>query len=397
MDFWMPETNNSSEEFEAKLNQMEYEFRTKIRFQNPKYRGWKIDRTYTKTLIDFNYVYHFRLTQYYVFNENKKKKKFVFYHHEFLKNNQGRFSNQVIKSDVKKYLSNQPMDFLSPKSARYHIDKSNFKHKLVNENESLLEQLQSKEWDEIQVNADDCYINVRNKVKKFTSYKKCFLIRNLTFIFVSKLDKNVKKMCLNFTKSKSFKGKKQFLDQVLNETKNMLEKFKFKKLYVIGDGAKWIKKLANFVSGSYVLDKFHLYKKMIFWTPNSRIKDKICRTFVGDKTIINWINDWRYFIENRLESEYCKSVKEFKKLVFSSEISESLTKEIFRILNYIQNNWLGIWVTKSEFLVSRTENSINHLVKKLIKKAFVSLTERVAEMKIQYQNVFLKSIATYFL
>ena len=113
------------------------------------------------------------------------------------------------------------------------------------------------------------------------------------------------------------------------------------KIYILGDGASWIKTGINTIPKShYALDKFHLKQAINHISTDELIK----------KILFN------YIINNR-NTDY----KQFIKFLINSEGRENRIETIQEKSRYIRNNWQAIQVMYKEvFIGCPMESAISH-------------------------------------
>ena len=119
---------------------------------------------------------------------------------------------------------------------------------------------------------------------------------------------------------------------------------KTEKIYLSGDGARWIKEGLNWIKGSkYVLDYFHLSKYVRKATAH------MPQTFESL---------WRYI--NRHQKDYVKQLLDF---IIEETESETKKKAVKDCKRYILNNWEGIKRGyEKEYIGCSAEGHISHIL-----------------------------------
>lgn len=105
------------------------------------------------------------------------------------------------------------------------------------------------------------------------------------------------------------------------------------KIFIVGDGAPWIKTGCEYLENSkYVLDKFHMMKY---------VNRSVAHLYDSADEVKNWI--WEAL--DRLDKKELKSIYE---QILSATDSENKKREVEEALKYFLNNWHGIKVRMEE-------------------------------------------------
>lgn len=125
------------------------------------------------------------------------------------------------------------------------------------------------------------------------------------------------------------------------------------KLYVCGDGAGWIKKLASYLNGTYVLDKFHWYQKMKRALPTNGSITKELFDLV------------------KFELEHGKRIDIIIDMLTNLLKSKRLTAEqltrVRETINYSKSNASGIdeWFAQ-DYIGTFAESNVFHFIKSIL-------------------------------
>lgn len=151
-----------------------------------------------------------------------------------------------------------------------------------------------------------------------------------------------------------YKGKIDDLwEEVLTYIDNTYELDKIKNIYVLGDGANWIKTGLEWITGSInILDKFHLMKAV--------------NGIVGKESKDNKIEKTEY--KKRIyRSFYALDFKQTKEIVYeilAEEMEETTRKRKEKLLQYILNNKEGIsnlYKNQKDLHGCSAEGHVSHL------------------------------------
>lgn len=151
-----------------------------------------------------------------------------------------------------------------------------------------------------------------------------------------------------------YKGKIDDLwEEVLTYIDNTYELDKIKNIYVLGDGANWIKTGLEWIPGSInILDKFHLMKAV--------------NGIVGKESKDNKIEKTEY--KKRIyRSFYALDFKQTKEIVYeilAEEMEETTRKRKEKLLQYILNNKEGIsnlYKNQKDLHGCSAEGHVSHL------------------------------------
>ncbi|WP_342274909.1 Mbov_0401 family ICE element transposase-like protein [Spiroplasma endosymbiont of Cantharis lateralis] len=207
--------------------------------------------------------------------------------------------------------------------------------------------------DIVYIDIDDCWSTIRNKYKKEE-------IRIRVAVAYETRERNNKKYELKnkraFVKTFS-KGKKcdthdysKYLLQMLETNYGDLSK---KQIILCGDGANWIKEIADYIGAEYILDKFHLFQKIyrcFAYKKSSKSKNSDRLKDLYQKTI-------EYYSENKINElvQFLTTCLDMEKLNI---------QRIKEAIRYITNNRKGIENHfKSWNNGCHAEAAVSHLIK----------------------------------
>lgn len=215
------------------------------------------------------------------------------------------------------------------------------------------------------INMDDCYINLRNK-----NHNNKHRIRVISFNTGISKDKNKysyknvlenKRITFIVTKEKETITKQKFL-QFIKTQINIFYDVDNPKLIVGGDGAPWIKAIAQELGTEYILDRYHAYKYL--W-----------KTFIYNSKNFSHYNIACQLFKKGKSVELIQFLKEKTKMV--------------DVLNYFENNQIGVTNQSKEWNIGvSAESDIFHLVKSLKGNgAKIYNSQRFINMVIAKTNV----------
>ena len=340
--------------------------------QRPK--GWKIHST--KHIWYRGYLGKFKvpINKYFYFDDNGKKKiSYIDNQHLEVKNwyEKQNMIHSVLNTD----------DSYSQISARYNNAYSvgwfaNHIKKIIqdklNDLEPKLESKFSCDHNRIYVEIDDSYLKIRTENKKAKKFR-CRLV--MLHQGKNNEDKIINKTSLIIAEHEYKKDKNQLnlsskIMQIIDEKYGI----KNPEIYLISDGAKWMKQLAKSLNvTTHFLDKFHVNQQI-----NTALRG-------GLKSI-----EKAFFDANFHTKENMTIAAKIKQLINLNQVDEALfylyklknladaflknsskSNQILILIKYLFNNKKLIESWNDPFWIgSRTEAFISHYIKKKNKKKF---------------------------
>ncbi len=194
-----------------------------------------------------------------------------------------------------------------------------------------------KEVDIIYIEADEDHVAMQDGSNK-----------QVKLVYVHEGRKQVGKDRYELNNQRYFTGTYTNSDELWLEVADYLDKAyemdKVKKIYLSGDGAKWIKEGLGWIKGSlYVLDYFHLTKYVKRATAHM--------SYAGPAL-------WDYI--HRLDK---RSVKDLFKVIIDETESKTKREAIQECRSYILNNWEGIKRRYEEdYIGCSAEGHVSHIL-----------------------------------
>lgn len=228
----------------------------------------------------------------------------------------------------------------SIKAGRIKVSRQTVKnivHKYKEDELKHIELIDKKrECEVLYVEADEDHISLQNGKKTITK-----------LVYVHEGKEGQKRKTLKNTKY--FSGVKcssdKLYEEVYNYIKNTYDETKIKRIYVMGDGASWIKKgLEKLPESKFVLDKFHIKKYIM-------------------KATVGYEKERQDLMDSVSKADKEWFIKIIENLI-DKESNESKKKDIFDTYRYIMNNWEGIEIYKKEEQVigCSAEGHISHIL-----------------------------------
>lgn len=158
-------------------------------------------------------------------------------------------------------------------------------------------------------------------------------------------------------------------ERVWNYIKDTYDEDKIERIYISGDGAKWIKFGVDYLPNTtYVLDLFHLQKYITAALKNDKkSKKKLWKAiFKGDKQTVNDI------LNEKLQTQ-----------------PESKA-QIEKCISYINNNWDGILsysLYKDEIIGCSAESHVSHILSERLSRGPISWSKCGAHKMAQLRAV----------
>lgn len=173
--------------------------------------------------------------------------------------------------------------------------------------------------------------------------------KQIKLIYVHEGRKEVSKGRYELINKRYFTGSLNNNEELWLEVANYLEEAyemdKVKKIYLSGDGAKWIKEGLNWIKDSqYVLDGFHLAKYV-------------------RKATAHMPECYHEVIWNYIDNQDEKSVKEVLDLIIEETEKETKKEAVKKSKQYILGNWEGIKRRYAEdYIGCSAEGHISHIL-----------------------------------
>jgi len=247
------------------------------------------------------------------------------------------FKNELLKKAIKGSYQSSGKEAGRIEVSRQTV--KNIVHEIDNEEIRYEEEIETKrEKKVIYVDADEDHVAMQDGKSK-----------NVKLLYVYEGKEKIGKNRNRLIKKHYISGMTStqgLWEEVLEYIKNTYEMKGIERIYIQGDGAKWIKSGLNIIPMSrYVLDLYHLNKYIIQMTrEKEEYRDKI----------------WWYI--NRADYEGFKST--VKELIEKTE-DESKKTKIRDCTKYILNNWEGIQIYSEEnenMIGCSAEGHISHVL-----------------------------------
>ncbi|WP_129719719.1 Mbov_0401 family ICE element transposase-like protein [Mesomycoplasma neurolyticum] len=153
-----------------------------------------------------------------------------------------------------------------------------------------------------------------------------------------------------------------------------LYKFNYKNIIVIGDGATFIKKIAQKLNAKYIIDSWHLKKilqKLVGYGLYSRKNKHFFKWF----NIQNKVTIYKFCEKEIMKGNYAlvldviyEAIQFTKTQNHNVDLSMKL-QEFYNFSKYVENNKQGIQnFAKNFYIGSRTEAFVANIIKKKIKR-----------------------------
>ncbi|QNM93764.1 UPF0236 family protein [Mycoplasma sp. Pen4] len=397
------------EEKIAKINELEKHFREVIR--KKEHPNWKICRYKKRKYITKFGVFELNITMYEKKQENGKLKRFVYYHHDLLKQlSRQKYDFTIIEETIEAILKNDSLPTVNgkriePSTARFWMKKYAIEEKIINENNKLIEHFQkekiNKKNEQINIEIDDTY----HKINYGKSKEK---VRFRTAVFHTDFtNKDIKKKGVVLLEINEFiKGKEhtkkssQYYDILAEKTSEFVHEES--QILVKGDGARWIKNsILLWENSSFYLDKFHLIKKIKGAIGHQRnVSNPFKKVFQNLKVEHHnqyWYDVFLYVLENKNKDDFMKLKDDFLAVLEEKFNDKKLLNHVKELFRYIKNNENGIWDLDGKRKIVRcyTEHFMYYKCKKNIKKSHSFFGLNLTKLKIMYNNL-VNGFATIF-
>ncbi|WP_420811657.1 Mbov_0401 family ICE element transposase-like protein [Metamycoplasma alkalescens] len=301
--------------------------------------------------------------------KNKPTKTYIFDKHPLLKNKYKNIDSSVYQSVIQ--------DFLNGYSYRQNAKKHNIslgsvwsiiRHFKIEKNNliSFKKKLNSNSTNVVYISVDDTYHKFY--IKKNVVHKIKFKIIN--FFMLNQYKKLINKN--HFLILDDTSNKITYPVSVLSEKIKKIISYCYGeniKLVVTGDGASWIKTLANKLKAKYILCRFHIFQKLKVIFNNSKelklmLKKYFNETGIALDRIINKLLRYQKYQDLiKLLKSSLDNLKEYFNL--------SRWTHLFNFYKYIKNNLNGLIdvpINDNLYFGNVAESFVSHLVKKKIKR-----------------------------
>lgn len=230
----------------------------------------------------------------------------------------------------------------------------------------------------IYISMDDTYFKAKNEKNHITKIK----ARMINFFL---LDENKKPICKNHLIILSSPKNNWTIDALVRKILFIIRFFYSNKLKIIisGDGAKWIRSLANRLKAKYILCKYHLKSKFnVIFNNSNQLKYELNQLYqkinvnLKDLIIDNLRNNNYRFILNFIINNWNDIYNAF---------DEKRAKLLYEFTNYIKSNLKGLEeITKDDLIYygNTAESYVSHLIKSRINQDYSIFSLKTIIQKI---------------
>ena len=225
---------------------------------------------------------------------------------------------------------------------------------------------------------DDTYFKAKKERNHITKIK----ARMINFFL---LDGNKKPICKNHLIILSSPKNNWTIDALVRKILFIIRFFYSNKLKIVisGDGAKWIRSLANRLKAKYILCKYHLKSKFnVIFNNSNQLKYELNQLYqkinvnLKDLIIDNLRNNNYQFILNFIVNNWNDIYNAF---------DEKRAKLLYEFTNYIKSNLKGLEeITKDDLIYygNTAESYVSHLIKSRINQDYSIFSLKTIIQKI---------------
>ena len=218
--------------------------------------------------------------------------------------------------------------------------------------------------DYVYIEVDDCFGKIRNNKWAISKWK------NRMIVIHNGKDKNGNYNKTILLESKAISSKNISIEELANIIlSKIIELYQYKKLIVIGDGAKWMKHLSKLLNAEFVLDNFHWKKKAQDTLGYQKYKTNNKIIFSKYEGIYNK-SIYKIVVELIENCSFDSAIQFLNNFIdnFSNEFSKSKMNEIRKLVRYLKSNKSGlIHFNEDWYIGSRTEAFIATWIKRRTK------------------------------
>ena len=238
--------------------------------------------------------------------------------------------------------------------------------------------VESESKNTIYISMDDTYFKTKKERNNITKIK----ARMINFFL---LDENKKPICKNHLIILSSPKNNWTIDALVRKILFIIRFFYSNKLKIVisGDGAKWIRSLANRLKAKYILCKYHLKSKFnVIFNNSNQLKYELNQLYqkinVNLKNLIidNLRNNNYRFILNFIINNWNDIYNAF---------DEKRAKLLYEFTNYIKSNLKGLEeITKDDLIYygNTAESYVSHLIKSRINQDYSIFSLKTIIQKI---------------
>ena len=238
--------------------------------------------------------------------------------------------------------------------------------------------VESESKNTIYISMDDTYFKVKKERNHITKIK----ARMINFFL---LDENKKPICKNHLIILSSPKNNWTIDALVRKILFIIRFFYSNKLKIVisGDGAKWIRSLANRLKAKYILCKYHLKSKFnVIFNNSNQLKYELNQLYqkininLKDLIIDNLRNNNYRFILNFIINNWNDIYNAF---------DEKRAKLLYEFTNYIKSNLKGLEeITKDDLIYygNTAESYVSHLIKSRINQDYSIFSLKTIIQKI---------------
>lgn len=238
--------------------------------------------------------------------------------------------------------------------------------------------LESESKNTIYISMDDTYFKTKKERNHITKIK----ARMINFFL---LDENKKPICKNHLIILSSPKNNWTIDALVRKILFIIRFFYSNKLKIVisGDGAKWIRSLANRLKAKYILCKYHLKSKFnVIFNNSNQLKYELNQLYqkinvnLKDLIIDNLRNNNYRFILNFIINNWNDIYNAF---------DEKRAKLLYEFTNYIKSNLKGLEeITKDDLIYygNTAESYVSHLIKSRINQDYSIFSLKTIIQKI---------------
>lgn len=241
----------------------------------------------------------------------------------------------------------------------------------------------------IYINADEDHVSLQfhNKKGDITEnengYKNNTVMPKLIYVFdgikkegpKNKRNKLINKHCFGGVTSNNEK----LWEEVMEYINEVYEEEYIEKIYIMGDGASWIRKGVDVLGAKcrFVLDKFHFKQYITRATSHLGEKTEYVRTCIGDE----------------ISFEDREGIKRIFRLIIENTESESKKEQVRKTRDYILNQWEAIIIRNDDpdaRMGCSAEGNVSHIYSSRLSSRPLGWSrtgvEKMSELRIYCQN-----------
>ncbi|MEA4162630.1 Mbov_0401 family ICE element transposase-like protein [Mycoplasma sp. 4404] len=348
------------------------DFEYKISSERKQNKWFVHSKVRRKLITEFGILEVF-ITKYYKFVNGKKI--VSQFENDYLRENK----RQRVSIQLKEKIVNQYLREFSAKNIVEYFKNTFSKgsvfltiKKLRNQIKPVIHKELAKDKEVVYINADDSFLKTRIQKRTIETQNIRSIMLHLGKDENSKIlgKHSILEITPAIGKKNAKKDMKSWSIYIKDKIKEVYGKDNMK-ILVSGDGAKWIKSLAQHLNADYIIDHYHLMKKgyETLFCNTKTYKRNLDELRPIEKILnINFYKTYKQYTDKFELDKSLELVKQIQK--YNHLLSERKQKELRSLAIYLKNNSIATNKDNKYYIGSHAETWISHVVKRYTTRKF---------------------------